>query len=361
MVTKNPCLEPSKAYISKPTLTALSYVIDSPQKFFPAHGQFGIVTEPNVHSLCGGITVVPKYEGSPIGSGNNDPMQHEVNNPRQFSALSNNVALQNTIKEYSLYAYFTNFDPTNPLYSTANSVEVKSTIMFDNPCDDPFSFAATPQDDISDNFSGVQQVWDLNPFTIDPARCVIEYACLGVKYLDGEDSSIDCLDLNFDGIFNNSPLDGKILFTATEADYITNNFIPGDYEVTIQGTAKNSLDERTREAKFTLTLIDPCDTPVGFIPPSVANQLYTLTDANADPYTVDDFKVNPWYCPFSLSYEITPLPFDGVSSAISQDETNKLKFSFRYDGDLNVATQFQDVKITATSGSKYGSASPITS
>ena len=220
------------------------------------------MTVPVTHNLCGGITVVAKYDGQPIGlPDNNDPMQYNAAN-NQFSALSSNQALQGQTKPYSLEATLTNWPPTDPLYPNSFKRVSSNFIEFDNPCDDPFSFAATAQDNIVDNFSGVEQFWELNPFTIDPPRCLIDYVCESVERVDGTTSEINCARLNFDGHFNSQPsTDGLIKFTATGTDYINNVYRPGQYRVTIKGTATNSLDSQTRTATFVIQLNDPCDTP----------------------------------------------------------------------------------------------------
>ena len=50
-------------------------------------------------------------------------------------------------------------------------------------------------------------------------------------------------------------------FTASENDYITGNYRPGEYIVTITGTADGSDPMVSDTTTFTIELLDPCSPP----------------------------------------------------------------------------------------------------
>lgn len=90
----------------------------------------------------------------------------------------------------------------------------------------------------------------LNEFTIDPSHCEVIYSCVNVTRLDSvANTFIDCEDLPFDGNFDgsigsdNAVSDGKMTFTATQADYENDIYPPGEYQVTIKGRASASGEE----------------------------------------------------------------------------------------------------------------------
>ena len=80
----------------------------------------------------------------------------------------------------------------------------------------------------------------MTEFLISPNNCPISYACTDVVESNQAVSSIDCNDLSFDGVFNGDPTDGVLTFVATETDYTSGNYRPGEYTVTITGTADAS-------------------------------------------------------------------------------------------------------------------------
>jgi hypothetical protein len=80
----------------------------------------------------------------------------------------------------------------------------------------------------------------LTQFELTPARCEVTYACTSVTRVDVESSTIACSDLTFDGVINGDVSDGKLTFSADSDDYVNETFTPGDYTVTITGTAVDS-------------------------------------------------------------------------------------------------------------------------
>ena len=102
---------------------------------------------------------------------------------------------------------------------------------------------------------------------------------------------------------------------------------PGNYEVTITGTAVTS--GQTDFATFVISMVDPCDPPVSITSPGLTNQVYTITDDNATPYKHPDFVSDPVYCPIDYTYLETKL--EAGDSAIS---TLAGTTEFFYDKDL---------------------------
>lgn len=82
--------------------------------------------------------------------------------------------------------------------------------------------------------------------------------------MDGfqDHNTITCGDLNIDLDYNNiEGNEGKLQFSASEEDYRTGKYYPGEYEVTICGVVvKNPSDQQC--ATFILELKDPCSLPI---------------------------------------------------------------------------------------------------
>ena len=105
--------------------------------------------------------------------------------------------------------------------------------------------------------------WELNQFTSDPTGCPIIYECTGVT-----PEGLDCAKLNFDGVFDEDPTDGKIDITPTQADYESGDIPPGTYTVTICGTVDLSEDENASGCEdFVIVINDPCDPPTSITVP----------------------------------------------------------------------------------------------
>ena len=98
-----------------------------------------------------------------------------------------------------------------------------------------------------------------------------------------------------------------------------------------------------------ISLVDPCDPPQSITSPGLTNQVYTITDANATPYTHPSFTSDPVYCPIEYTYSETKLSA-GDSAISSLGATTE----FFYDKDLAPLGQTQTVTVTATSNSIYG-------
>ena len=90
------------------------------------------------------------------------------------------------------------------------------------------------------NFHG-ETVFNVNRFTIEPMRCLIETRCTKVERTDGAPSDISCSDFENDGMVTL----GRLKLATTAEDYTNKRFEPGNYIVTLTGTAIRSKDQRT--------------------------------------------------------------------------------------------------------------------
>ena len=154
--------------------------------------------------------------------------------------------------EFSLFPQATN--PDAPSFSPTNDIE------FIDPCISPFTFTTTSQTSPGfDKYSGNQIVFSLTPFTITPTICEVEYTCISVVKDDDINaiSDINCSDLT--SAANFELVDGKLTFSANSDDYENMRVTPGNYEVTITGTAVTS--GQTDFATFVISMVDPCDPP----------------------------------------------------------------------------------------------------
>jgi len=87
----------------------------------------------------------------------------------------------------------------------------------------------------------------------------------------------------------------------------------------------------TKQFTLTVTLVDPCDPPTSVTAAALTDQVYTITDTNATPYTHSDYTADPSYCPLVYSYSIGDITSVSVPSAVTRvDKT----FSFGYSQDL---------------------------
>ena len=77
LTIKNPCVDPSFVNIVAPTLSPLTYTIDSGAEEFN-HSAFIVETTGVVgHGLCGGFTTVTKYDNESLPLTNNDPLSYD--------------------------------------------------------------------------------------------------------------------------------------------------------------------------------------------------------------------------------------------------------------------------------------------
>ena len=200
------------------------------------------------------------------------------------------------------------------------------------------------------NFHG-ETIFNVNRFRIEPERCQIETRCSKVERTDGETSDISCSDFENDGLVTL----GKLKLVSTAEDYTSKRFEPGNYIVTLTGTATASKDQRTDETTIALQVLDPCSPPAKF---SVKEQRklshkYRLADSpNTVTVTSDDFIVEPSFCPISVYY-------NGVSTTLKSGETaieftSENSMSVFWDKDRSPLGQTQKVSYLGVSGSVWG-------
>ena len=268
-------------------------ILSGEEVFSPPHAEFRLDFTPVSHTLCGDFAYTAAYDGTPIGPTNNQPLDYDPAT-RTFTAESDDTILIGKTKPYSVTASLAD-------HPTAQTVTASSTITFNDPCDDPFSFSSTAQTDPARYAYQGSATFELTPFSIDPSFCPVSYACTSVVRDDGQTNTyIDCADFSNAGtLVNGSSGKPELSFTATEQQYIDGDVVPGVYTVTITGTATDSGDTQT--STFDLVIADPCYPPTSITAPGIADQSYTLTTPS-ETFTPSDFQIVPTFCPFDVSY-----------------------------------------------------------
>ena len=255
-----------------------------------------------------------------------------------FTAEADDENLIGEVKPYQISAEFAAYPSS--LYGTVSTGLAASTLVFEDPCLDPFVFTASNQVNPSPaTFDGVAIEFSLNEFTMDPSICEVTYECDFVVSLTGATQPVRCSDFDFDGIMNGDATDGKMTFSATADDYIDNVLEPGQYLVWIKGTAVGSDPVQTQSAFFTMTLLDPCDPPTSVGTISMDNEEYTITAA-AIPKVHEAFPIEPSYCEIEYSLSETAL-FDasGVLTSASSYSDPARTVTISYTQDLAPLTQ----------------------
>ena len=95
---------------------------------------------------------------------------------------------------------------------------------------------------------------------------------------------------------------------------------------------------------FTITIVDPCDAPVGVTGSVLTDQEYTITQT-ALPYTVPVYTSDPVWCDITYSYMITDTSGDAVLTFDPLTQT----FTFEEPTDVSLSgIGFIDYTITVT-------------
>ena len=84
---------------------------------------------------------------------------------------------------------------------------------------------------------------------------------------------------------------------------------------------------------FTVTIIDPCDRPIGLAASNVINQEYTIT-AVVENYQVPVFTSDPAWCAITYSFTITDS--SGNTAVTFDDDPAVREFTFDYSADLDL-------------------------
>jgi len=144
---------------------------------------------------------------------------------------------------YKIHGEFATY-PKNT-FSTVTTADAVGVISFGNQCLEP-TFSATSQTDITpnDRYSGNNLVFTLNPFSISPANCKINYSCVSVVGAVTDDTPIVTPACDeFTDNLNNSA--SPTLTRSFDIDdyRLPNGDIqvrPQEYTVMIKGTAEKS-------------------------------------------------------------------------------------------------------------------------
>ena len=138
-----------------------------------------------------------------------------------------------------------------------------------------------------DNYSGFAMRFEFDDFDIIPSQCEVAYECTSVKYENDAlpNRSMKCSDFELfgkiGGGFGTNALEITIDRDRYDNPDPSQNFAPGNYDVTITGTAVGSNGPLTAVTTFRIRLIDPCDPPqITAVKPE--DQVYTLTDTARD-------------------------------------------------------------------------------
>ena len=143
IIVKNPCINPDYVTISLPKpLPGGEYVVETgPLSFAPvAADQQDLVNAlPVDHDLCGAITCVDLYQGSP----NDDSVISWNQGTLVWTVDTNDRTLIGKSRTFSLVCEFASY-PT-ATYNTATSDQAGGTVNFKDPCVEDFSVTATNQ------------------------------------------------------------------------------------------------------------------------------------------------------------------------------------------------------------------------
>ena len=308
-------------------MTDQSYIIADGSRDFAAHDSFTIVTVPITHTLCGDIAYKGQYRDSDVDG---DPLAYDAST-RIFTADSEDRDLIGNTFDYSVVATLATYPPS--VYADVTTVTGTAEISFVDPCLSPFTFVSTAQTDpASDNYSGNAITFGLTEFTITPDYCTISYSCLSVVRQDSADSNIACSDLIVAGeLFGETGDVNTLSYSIDSATYQLGQIAPGTYVVTVVGGADNSASSQSRESTYTFTLVDPCDPPTSVTAVVLTDQVYTITENNATPYTHPVFTIDPISCPFAYSYDLGKITNVADASAVTRVDNT---FSFDYSQDL---------------------------
>jgi hypothetical protein len=158
-------------------------------------------------------------------------------------------------------------------YSTGWSKIINGTLTYMNPCNNPFTFVVPTQDTIalntttngsflSDSFTGANIDFYLNPFTVTPNCCTVEYTCESISWTGTGTSSVSCSDFTSSITFDD---DGYIRLETPPSLYTGSTYVPGTYTVTFKGNIPEADAEvpgtTSKTTTFTFELVDPCDPP----------------------------------------------------------------------------------------------------
>jgi hypothetical protein len=182
---------------------------------------------------------------------------------------------------------------SNTIYGrTASPVVEPDTydLEFLDPCTDIqfVTLSSKPQMTLDpDNYSSADVVFTYNPFTVEPSFCEMTVECVDVV---GPSSVLECQEIT----------SGKLTWNFTPDNYHIDKLTPGDYVYTFD-VSTGPTPELTKQFTVTVTLQDPCITPI-VTEPTTAPQSHTITDYEESYPLSDQFSVTPTWCTNKLEY-----------------------------------------------------------
>ena len=205
---KNPCLDSEFVTIVTADVPDTDYRITDPAKTTPPFPAFTYTTQPGTHQLCGTFTyTVTDSDGNPVPTTPGaDPITFNSGD-RTFTLDSDDSTLDGTTETYTVTAAFTS-------YSGAETGSDNFDVDYIDPCEEPTALSATSQTGITDKFTNNLKIFTLNPFSVTPSRCVIDYSCDGITKDGAATSELSCSDLDFDGIIDGGDDDGTFKITV---------------------------------------------------------------------------------------------------------------------------------------------------
>lgn len=171
-------------------------------------------------------------------------------------------------------------------------------VVYVDPCVNAATITRTLQTDFpSDDYSGRLVQTSINPFTVTPSYCKVNYECNAVRRQDNAPSSLNCNNIDFPNPSTDCHMSTcRITKTFTPTDYENGTYTPGCYDVEFCGTIASSASSTNDCATVELCLVDPCDPPTSFSVNPFVDQFYSLYD-KSDPYYITPSPVIvPSYC-----------------------------------------------------------------
>ena len=165
------------------------------------------------------------------------------------------------------------------------------------------------------------------------------------------DTLVDCGSITVDFIHDGVKIVDSDLFGQTSdpafivketQDVNLKGDYPIFYKVSLSSYPENSAQSTV---PFTITVIDPCDAPVGITSYELVDQEYTVTQT-LFAYQIPPFVANPLWCDITYSYSVTDVAGD---AAITFDTVTQT-FMFDYSADLSLLGQDYTVTVFGKAG-----------
>ena len=152
----------------------------------------------------------------------------------------------------------------------------------------------------------IDQLWDIN--NLITKDTLVDCGLLSVEFFndDGSQTTLDP-DIFLDDRSNPGAFNFASRYTE---DVSKANIYPIKYKVYHTLYDQNFV---ILADPFIITIIDPCEKPVGLAASTLSAQEYTITD-NAKTYQIPEFTSDPVWCDITYTYSITDLAGDEAVS-----------------------------------------------